>query len=110
MVVEFSKLFLKELKKHISKIDAKLLLKKLAKTTPAEGDFISIIDNIVIREKKHGSFRFYFIIDDKKKHIITKDEFKEFLIKFVALSKKNDQQEIIDKLKKDLFNSNFKLK
>jgi hypothetical protein len=108
MVVEFSKQFIKELKKHTSKPEAKRLVRKLAETTPSEGDFVALIANIVIREKRLKTFRFYFITDGTRKHVITKDEFKEFLVKFVALSKKNDQQEVIDKLKSDLKRNGFK--
>jgi len=102
MVVEFSKQFLKELKKTASKSEAKTIVKKLARTSPSEGDFVALIANIVIREKRMKTFRFYFIVQDNKKHIITKQELKEFIIKFVALSKKNNQQIVIDKLKEDL--------
>lgn len=108
MVVEFSKQFIKELKKHSSKSEAKSLVKKLAKTTPSDGDFVALISNIAIREKRLKTFRFYFIVDETRKHIITKEELKEFLIKFVALSKKNDQQEVIDKLKQYLKKFGFK--
>ncbi|MCF7799230.1 hypothetical protein K9M74_04990 [Candidatus Woesearchaeota archaeon] len=109
MVVEFSKQFLKELKKHSSKIEAKSIVKKLAKTSPSDGDFVALMANIIIREKRMNSFRFYFITQDKKKHIITKDELKDFIIKFVALSKKNNQQEVINKLKEDLKQFEFKM-
>lgn len=109
MVVEFSKGFIKELKKHSSKSEAKTTIEKLSNTSPAEGNFITIISNIVIREKKLKTFRFYFIVDQEKKHILSKDELKDFLIKFVALSKKNNQQEIIDKLKEDLKKFSFKM-
>ena len=109
MVVEFSKEFIKELKKHTSKTQAKLLVKKLALTSPSEGDFVAMISSIVIREKRLKSFRFYFIIKDTKKHIVTEEEIKNLIIKFVALSKKNNQQEVIDKLKEDLRKFGFKM-
>ena len=109
MVVEFSKQFLKELKKYATKSEAKTIVKRLAKTSPSEGDFVALVANIVIREKRLKTFRFYFIVADEKKHIIAKDELKDFLIKFVALSKKNNQQEVIDKLRNDLQHSGFKL-
>ncbi len=109
MVVEFSTAFIKALKKHASKEEAKRLVKRLAATTPSEGDFVSLVGNIAIREKRLKSFRFYFIIDNERKHIITAEEFRSFLIKFVALSKKNDQQDVIDKLKQDLQAFGFKL-
>lgn len=109
MVVEFSKAFIKELKKVSSKTEAKDIVRKLSKTSPSEGDFVALIANIVIREKRLKTFRFYFITQDNKKHIITKEELKEFIIKFVALSKKNNQQEVIDKLKTDLKQFGFKI-
>lgn len=102
MVVEFSKDFLKELKKYSAKVEASALVKKLATTSPSDGDFVALVASIVIREKRLNTFRFYFIVADDKKHIITKGELKDFLIKFVALSKKNNQQTVIDKLKEDL--------
>ncbi|MFT4343592.1 MAG: hypothetical protein ACMXYE_02485 [Candidatus Woesearchaeota archaeon] len=102
MVVEFSKEFIKKLKRHTSKEEAKKLVKSLSLTTPSEGDFVALVTNIVIREKRLKTFRFYFIVDSKRKHILTKEELDEFLLKFVALSKKNNQQEVINKLKSDL--------
>ena len=108
MVVEFSKQFIKELKKHTSKSEAKILVKKLPETSPSEGDFVALVANIAIREKRLKTFRFYFIMDETRKHVITKEELKEFLIKFVALSKKDNQQEVIDKLKSDLKRHGFK--
>lgn len=108
MVVEFSNKFIKELKKHFSKSEAKKIIIKLSLTSPSEGDYIARISNIIIREKKIKTFRFYFITQDNKKHIITKQELKEMIIKFVALSKKNNQQRVIDKLKDDLNRYGFK--
>ena len=109
MVVEFSREFLKALKKYASKSEAGTIVKKLSKTSPSDGDFVALVANIVIREKRLKTFRFYFIVDEGKKHIITKEELKQFLIKFVALSKKNDQQEVIDKLKQDLQKFGFRV-
>lgn len=107
MVVEFSKLFIKELKKYTAKKEAKNLVRKLSETTPSEGDLVATVANIVIREKRLKTFRFYFILDEAKKHVVTEDELKEFIITFVALSKKNNQQDVIDKLKRDLKEHDF---
>lgn len=109
MVVEFSKQFIKDLKKHASKAEAKTIVKKLSQASPSEGDFVALIANIVIREKRLKTFRFYFISQENRKHIITKKELKEFIIKFVALSKKNNQQQVIDRLKDDLKRFGFKM-
>lgn len=102
MVVEFSQNFLKELKKHANKSQAIALVKKLALTTHSDGDFVALVANIVIREKRDKTFRYYFIVKNDIKYVITKDELNQMLVKFVALSKKYNQQNVIDKLKKDL--------
>jgi hypothetical protein len=109
MVVEFSKSFIKALKKHALKAEAKRLVQRLAETTPGEGDFVALVANIAIREKRLKSFRFYFIIDNERQQVITKEELAQFLIKFVALSKKNNQQEVINKLKEELKAAGFSL-
>jgi hypothetical protein len=109
MVALFSIAFLKELKKHAAQAEAKTLVKKLALTSPSDGDFVALVAHIVIREKRLKTFRFYFIVAEDKKHIITKEELKEFIIKFVALSKKNNQQQVIDKLKEDLQRFGFEM-
>jgi len=108
-MVEFSKKFLKELKKHSSKAEAKTLLQKLSQTTPSEGDFIIHITGITLREKRLKSFRYYFIVKEKEKHVVTRVELEEFFIKFIAMSKKNNQQVVIDKLKEDLKKVGFEL-
>jgi hypothetical protein len=109
MVVEFSQVFIKDLKKHFSKTQAKNLILRLSKTSPSEGDFVALISNIIIREKREDSFRFYFITQNQVRHVITKSELDSFLLKFVALSKKNNQQQVIDKLKEDLKRFGYKL-
>ncbi|MFT4327017.1 MAG: hypothetical protein ACMXYK_05935 [Candidatus Woesearchaeota archaeon] len=108
MVVEFSKQFLKSLKKYCSKKDAKNLVLQLSKTSPSDGDFVALVGNIIIREKRRDSFRFYFIIEKTKKHVITKEELNDMLLLFIALSKKNNQQKVIDDLKKGLQKKGFK--
>lgn len=108
MVVEFSKNFLKELQKYATKSQAESLVKKLAKTSPSDGDYVALIGNIIIREKRNATLRFYFIVQNTIKHVITKDELNDMLVKFVALSKKNNQQKVIDTLKKDLQKFGFR--
>lgn len=108
MVVEFSRDFVKLLQKHVNKKQASTLVKKLAQTSPSDGDYVALVGNIVIREKRDKTFRFYFIVQNNVKHVITKEELSEMLVKFVALSKKNDQQNVIDKLKSDLQKFGFK--
>lgn len=108
MVVQVSPEFLKELKKYFDKNSAIKLLYKLKKTTFNEGKFIALVGNIVIKEKKQDSFRFYFITKNDEIRIITKKELKTKLIRFIAISKKNNQQKVIDKLKESLKKTGFR--
>lgn len=102
VIVDFTEGFEKELKKNLSKKNAIDAVKKLMKTTPNEGDIIASIGNILLKEKRLNTFRFYFVQLQEGVRFLSKEELKEFLIRFIGLSKKNNQQKIIDKLKKQL--------
>lgn len=100
--VRFTEGFEKELKKATSKPEAKGIVKKLAGTKPTDGDFIALVGDVLLKEKKLKSFRFYFVQSKEQLHYLSKEELKTHLLTFIALSKKNNQQEVIDKLKEDL--------
>ncbi len=108
MVVEYSSDFLKSLKKF-GRAKAKEIILRLDKTLPSDGKFVALVKNIVIKEKKEDSFRFYFLQSSSKIEVLTEQELREQILKFVAISKKNNQQEVIDNLKKELRKSNFYL-
>ena len=107
MVVLFSSNFEKELKKKTSQTEAKEIVKILMKTKPTDGDYLALVKNVLIRERKLKTFRFYFVQQNDKVEIMTKEEISDRILKFVALSKKNNQQDIIDKLKKELLEFGF---
>ena len=100
--VRFTEGFEKELRKATSKSEAKEIVQKLAKTKPTDGDFIALVADVLLKEKKLKSFRFYFVQDNKQLHYISKEELKNHILTFIALSKKNNQQEVIHKIKEDL--------
>ena len=102
MVVRFTEGFEKELKKHFSKIEARSAVLNLAKTKPTDGDFVSVVADVLLKEKRLKSFRFYFVQENQKIQFLSKEEIKQHVLQFIALSKKNNQQDIIDKLKEDL--------
>lgn len=102
MVVEFTEDFMKQLKKSFDKKHAREILRKLHETRPTQGDLITKIDTILIKERKLKTHRFYFVQQFRRIQILTKEEIKEHLLQFIALSKKNNQQKIIDKVKKDI--------
>ena len=77
------------------------------KHNPNKGRILGHVGSISIRELKFKSFRFYFILNQFKLNLFNKDELKELLIKFIEMSKKNNQQKTIDKIKKILKKVDF---
>ncbi len=69
---------------------------------PNKGKILGKVGNFSIRELKYQSFRFYFILDSYKLYLFNKKELAELLIKFVKMSKKNNQQKTIEEIKKIL--------
>jgi len=69
------------------------------KDNPRKGKILGQVGKISIRELRHKGFRFYYLIDGNKLDLFDKEKAKELLIKFVRMSKKNDQQRTINKIK-----------
>jgi hypothetical protein len=92
---EISKIF----KKQSSEI---LESFKSLEENPHKGKIVGQVNNIVIKELKNQSFRFYFITDGFKLKMLKKEELTDLLIKFVRLSNKRDQQKVIDNIKEIL--------
>lgn len=70
--------------------------------SPTKGKVITQVGGILIKELKYGSFRFYFITDGYKIKLLEQGEISDILIKFVRMSDKNNQQKVIDEIKKIL--------
>jgi nitroimidazol reductase NimA-like FMN-containing flavoprotein (pyridoxamine 5'-phosphate oxidase superfamily) len=100
--VLFSEHFVKQLQKTTPKAEAKKIILWLQKTVPKDGDYITQIGNIILKEKKSNSTRFYFVFKEGTIRFLAENEYKEQLLKFVDMSKKNNQQQVIDKLKEDI--------
>ncbi|PIN92932.1 hypothetical protein COU54_05050 [Candidatus Pacearchaeota archaeon CG10_big_fil_rev_8_21_14_0_10_31_24] len=69
------------------------------KDSPNKGKILSQIGNIVIKELKFESYRFYFITDGYKIKLMQTEEINDLLIKFVRMSDKKSQQKTIDEIK-----------
>jgi len=69
------------------------------KKSPNKGDILGHVGNTSIRELKYDTYRFYFILNGNELSLYNKEKLHELLIKFVRLSKKNDQQNTIDEIK-----------
>ena len=72
------------------------------KNNPRKGKLIASIGDIVIKEIKYKSFRFYFITQGYKLKVLSKDELVKLLIKFVRMSDKKQQQKTIEEIKQVL--------
>jgi len=68
-------------------------------SNPQKGNVLGHIGTMSIRELKYKSFRFYFIVDGHKLILFNKGKIKELLIRFIRMSKKNNQQKTIEEIK-----------
>jgi len=74
-------------------------LMRTLQESPYKGKEVSSVGNIIIKELKYKKFRFYFITYSYKIKFLKADDLKDLLIKFVRMSEKKDQQEVIDDIK-----------
>lgn len=74
---------------------------------PLKGKALAHVAEIVIKEIKYKSFRFYFITDGQVLKFGTDDELASLLIKFIKMSDKKNQQQAIDAVKNALENFGF---
>ena len=59
---------------------------------PKKGKALGIVGNILIKEIKYKSFRFYFIGDGYKLKCFTEEQLVDELLRFVRMSDKKHQQ------------------
>ncbi|MGV8150314.1 MAG: hypothetical protein ACP5NV_01160 [Candidatus Woesearchaeota archaeon] len=71
-------------------------------SSPEKGKILGHVGNMSIRELKYKDYRFYFIVDGHKLYLFSKGQIEELLVRFVRMSKKNNQQKTIDEIKKIL--------
>ncbi|MCX6748759.1 MAG: hypothetical protein NT076_04075 [Candidatus Pacearchaeota archaeon] len=74
------------------------------KDNPKKGKPIGNVGGILISEIRYKTYRFYFITDGFKIKILKSEELENLLIKFVAMSDKKTQQQVIDSIKEVLRN------
>jgi len=72
------------------------------KENPHKGKELAQVNEVIIKEIRYKSFRFYFITDGYKLKAIDISELIDLLIKFVAMSDKKQQQKTIEEIKKFL--------
>jgi hypothetical protein len=70
------------------------------KENPRKGKDIGFVGNVLIRELKYKSFRFFFITDRYKVLVMLKDDLDDLIIKVIRMAKKGrEQQKVIDEIK-----------
>ena len=69
------------------------------KENPKKGKLLGNIGEIVLKEIKYKSFRFYFITNGYKLRIFKIEELTDLLIRFVRMSNKKEQQKVINEIK-----------
>jgi hypothetical protein len=90
--------------KQESKIIFKLMFS--LEENPRKGKLLGVVGGIAIKEMRYKSFRFYFVTDNEKLRFFDEDNLKSLLIRFIKMSDKKDQQEVIENIKKILINFN----
>ncbi|MEK6960609.1 MAG: hypothetical protein AABX47_05525 [Nanoarchaeota archaeon] len=66
---------------------------------PKKGKIVGVVGGIIIKELKYGVYRFYFITEGYKVKFLKSDELRDLLIKFVRMSDKDRQEEVISEIK-----------
>jgi len=89
-------------KKFKSDSEKILLNMKSLEDNPHKGKSVGNVAGIIIKELKYEKFRFYFITDGYKIKLLKTEELQDLLIKFVAMSDKKNQQNVIEDIKKVL--------
>jgi len=97
----------KELRNKIFKIfkrESKKVYKLLfsLKENPNKGKLLATIGTMHLKELRYKSFRLFFIMNRNELHLFNEKKFKELLIKFISMSKKNNQQKTIDEIRQVL--------
>ena len=109
--IEVSSYLKKEMRKKFGiKISLEFfkLFNSRLKENPNAGKRVGRVNNILIKELKYESFRFYYLVDGEKLKLVLENELTDLLIKFVNMSKKDNQKEIIGQIKEVLINMGFK--
>jgi hypothetical protein len=75
---------------------------KTLKTNPKKGKLLSQLNNVAVKELKYKKFRFFFLVDAYAIKFLSREDLENILIKFVRMSEKKDQQQVINDIKRIL--------
>jgi flavodoxin len=74
------------------------------KENPNKGKKVGSVGSVLIKEIKYKSYRFYFLTNRYELKLLLKGEIVDLLFKFIRMSKKNNQQKVINEIKNILKN------
>ena len=106
VIVAITKNLDKELKKRLDKntyYEIKEVFSSL-KQNPYKGDLLHVLGTVVLKEIRYKTFRFYFLTSNNLIKFIASTDLEKELIRFIKMSKKNDQQKVIDEILEKLRN------
>ncbi len=69
---------------------------------PNRGKVLGHAGGMSLRELRYKGYRFYFIVDGHKLILFNAGKIRELLIRFIKMSKKDNQQSTIDEIKRML--------
>ncbi|MFH1439172.1 MAG: hypothetical protein ABIG89_01295 [Candidatus Woesearchaeota archaeon] len=103
-IVQILKSLVLEIKKKFGKTEGRKILELMSslENNPKKGKFIGNVSGLAVKELKYKNFRFYFITDGFKLKFFDEEKLKELLLRFVRMSDKKHQQEVIDEIKEVL--------
>ena len=109
VLIEVDSTLIKEIEKKFKSESIEIFeLFKTLEENPNKGKKVGKIENILIKELKYKSYRFYFLVDGIKLiKFLSGDSLIDLLFKFVNMSKKNNQDKIIQEIKELLKNMGF---
>lgn len=102
-IVDVVPSLIQEIEKTFKKQGLEVLaLIKSLEQSPKKGKLIGTVGGIIIKELKYNNFRFYFIADGFKLKCLDSKDLVDFLLTFVRMSDKKNQQRVIDEIKRIL--------
>ncbi len=98
--VEITESLLAEINKKFKHESIEVLehLKSL-ESSPYKGKVLGAVGAIIIKELKYSGFRFYFITDGFRIKCLEEEKLVDLLLRFVRMSNKKHQQQIINEIK-----------
>ena len=98
--IEIVESLFEEIEKKFKEEASKIFdLMESLKDNPKKGKLLGTIGGIIIKELKYKNFRFYFLTDGFKLKYLNKEYLNDLLLRFVRMSDKKHQQDVINEIK-----------